>query len=157
MSTIFASVHTEPNSSVDVAAPAVSQKPLVQPAVLVIFGATGDLTARKLLPALFGLDNGGYLPAELVIIGVARRTNSDEQFREDVRKALTKFRPDSAAEPDIVERFIARVFYHCADFGKREGMLGLRQRIEGMEQAASAAWQPALLLGNRSRILRPNY
>ena len=134
MSTIYASVYTEPDSSADVAAAVVKQKPLVQPAVLVIFGATGDLAARKLLPALFRLELGGYLPADLVIIGVGRRTKTDEQFRDDVRKALTRFRPDSAAEPDLAERFIARMFYHCTDFGKMEGMLALRQRIDVMEQ-----------------------
>ena len=134
----------------------VGQKPLVQPAVLVIFGATGDLTARKLLPALFGLHQGGYLPAELAIIGVGRRMKSDEQFRDDVQQALTKFRPDAAAEADVVQRFIARLFYHCTDFGKLEGMLGLRQRIEDLEQPAAAARQPALLPGHRSRFLRPD-
>ena len=128
----------------------------MQPAVLVIFGATGDLTARKLLPALFGLHQGGYLPAELAIIGVGRRTKTDEQFRDDVRQALTKFRPDAAAQADMVQRFLARLFYHCADFGKLEGMLGLRQRIEDLEHAAAAARQPALLPGDRSRFLRPD-
>ena len=134
----------------------VGQKPLVQPAVMVIFGATGDLTARKLLPALFGLHQGGYLPAELVIIGVGRRTKSDEQFRGDVEQALAKFRPDAAAQADVVQRFLARVFYHCTDFSKLEGMLGLRQRIEDLEHAAATARQPALLPGDRSRFLRPD-
>jgi glucose-6-phosphate 1-dehydrogenase len=134
MSTTYAPVLTEPDFFADVAAAPVNQKSLLQPAVLVIFGATGDLAARKLLPALFGLELGGYLSADLVIIGVGRRTKSDEQFRDDARKALKKFRPDSASAPDLVERFIARVFYNCTDFGKMEGMLGLKQRIEFMEQ-----------------------
>ncbi len=59
---------------------------------------------------------------------------TDDQFRGDVRQALTKFRPDAAAQADVVQRFIARLFYHCTDFGKLEGMLGLRQRIEDLEQ-----------------------
>ncbi|MGO9111152.1 MAG: glucose-6-phosphate dehydrogenase [Thermoguttaceae bacterium] len=134
MSTVFASTRTDSLFSAEPAISPVAPKPLVQPAVLVIFGATGDLTARKLLPALFGLDQGGYLPAELVILGIGRRTKNDDQFRDDVRQALTKFRPDAAAQADVVQRFIARLFYHCTDFGKLEGMLGLRQRIEDLEQ-----------------------
>jgi glucose-6-phosphate 1-dehydrogenase len=133
MSTAFASVHPEMDASAGLAA--VNQKPLVPPAVLVIFGATGDLAARKLFPALFGLDQGGYLPADLVIIGIGRRTKNDEQFRDDVRQALAKFRPDAATDAALAERFIARVFYQCTDFGKLEGMVGLRQRIESVEQA----------------------
>ena len=134
MSTVYASVHTEPQVSPDSGVLPIGQKPLVQPAVMVIFGATGDLTARKLLPALLSLDQGGYLPAELAIIGVGRRLKTDDQFRDDVRQALAKFRPDSAAESDILQQFLARLFYHRADFGNLEGMHALRQRIEDLER-----------------------
>jgi glucose-6-phosphate 1-dehydrogenase len=134
MSTVYASVHTEPQVSPDSGVLPIGQKPLVQPAVVVIFGATGDLTARKLLPALLSLDQGGYLPAELAIIGVGRRVKTDDQFRDDVRQALAKFRPDSAAESDMLQQFLARLFYHRADFGNLEGMHALRQRIEDLER-----------------------
>jgi len=134
MSTAYASIHTDPQSSAEPAAPPVGSKSLVPPAVMVIFGATGDLTARKLMPALFGLDEGGYLPAELAIIGVGRRTKSDDQFRADIRQALTKFRPDAASQPDVLERFIARLFYQCTDFSKLEGMQVLRL-VDGVKKA----------------------
>lgn len=133
MSTVHTSARCEPPSSAEFAALPAGQKPLVQPAVLVIFGATGDLTARKLLPALFGLHQGGFLPAELVIVGVGRRMKTDDQFRGDVQQALTKFRPDAAAQADAVQGFMARMFYHCADFAKPEGMIGLRKQIEDLE------------------------
>jgi glucose-6-phosphate 1-dehydrogenase len=134
MSTVYASTHADPQFSADSAVSPVGPKMLVPPAVMVIFGATGDLTARKLLPALFGLHEGGFLPAELAIIGVGRRAKSDDQFRADVQQALTRFRPDAAAQSGRMQPFIARLFYHCADFSKLEGMLGLRQRIEQLEQ-----------------------
>src|SRR5271157_5995628 len=133
MSTVYATTRSDPHPLAEPVVSPAGQRPLVQPAVLVIFGATGDLTARKLLPALFALDQGGYLPADLAIIGVGRRTKSDEQFRDDVQKALTKFRPDSAAAADVAQQFRARVFYHCTDFVQLEGILGLRQRIEELE------------------------
>ena len=101
--------------------------------MLVIFGATGDLTARKLLPSLFGLHQGGYLPAELAIVGVGRRNKSDDQFRANVEQALARFRPDAAAQAEVVRRFVARVFYHCTDFGHLESMRGLGKRIGDLE------------------------
>ena len=70
-------------------------------------------------------------------VGDHRRRPADEERRAVSRatsqQALAKFRPDAAAQADVVQRFIARMFYHCADFGKLEGMLGLRQRIEDLE------------------------
>ena len=134
MSTVHVSPHIDSGLSLAAAVAPAGPKPLVPPAVLVIFGATGDLTARKLLPALFGLHQGGYLPAELTIVGVGRRMKTDDQFRGDVRQVLTKFRPDAAAQADMVQRFIARLFYHCIDFDKLADMSGLRERIEDLEQ-----------------------
>ena len=52
------------------------------PCAIVIFGAAGDLTKRKLLPALYNLKASGLLPRQLAIVGVARKEKSHEQFRE---------------------------------------------------------------------------
>jgi glucose-6-phosphate 1-dehydrogenase len=133
MSTAFATARVEPISVAAPTAAPVGGAFLVQPAVLVIFGATGDLTARKLMPALYALDQGGYLPPELVIVGVGRRDKSDEEFRSDIEKALAKFRPDSAAERDVVRRFLARIGYHRANFSEADGLHGLRGHVESLE------------------------
>ena len=55
------------------------------PTILVIFGATGDLTKRKLIPALFRLYSEGKLPSMMHVVGFARRPLSDEDFREYVK------------------------------------------------------------------------
>src|SRR5437762_1133961 len=70
---------------------------LPEPFTLVIFGATGDLAARKLLPALHSLWRGGFLPGELAVVGVGRRDKTDDGFREDVRTALGTFGKESLA------------------------------------------------------------
>ena len=88
MSTAVATVRTA--SSTDAEPAAIGATVHLPPAVMVIFGATGDLTARKLMPALFALDQDGYFPPELEIVGVGRRDKSDEQFRGDVAQALAK-------------------------------------------------------------------
>ncbi|HET7076232.1 MAG TPA: glucose-6-phosphate dehydrogenase, partial [Chloroflexia bacterium] len=55
-----------------------------EPCTIVIFGATGDLTQRKLLPALYNLALDGLLPGAFNIVGVARRPKTDEQFRKEM-------------------------------------------------------------------------
>ena len=69
------------------AAPA-ADVPHAETASVIIFGASGDLTARKLLPALFDLWSDGYLSDNAPIIGVARREKTDESFRAEIYEAI---------------------------------------------------------------------
>src|SRR3974390_562606 len=62
-----------------------------EPFTLVVLGVTGDLAARKILPALFSLWRGDYLPAQFAIVGVGRRDKDDAAFRDDVRRAIVEF------------------------------------------------------------------
>src|SRR5207237_10551951 len=74
----------------------------VHPTALVIFGATGDLAHRKLLPALYNLAHEGALPERFDLVGVARSEMTDEQFQETVRESIERFsrtRPD----PNVLE------------------------------------------------------
>ncbi len=84
-----------------------------QPATLVIFGASGDLTQRKLLPALFNLFRKNRLPAEWRIVGVARRPWTDADWRAVARSGLDRFTSDRFAAEDW-ERFAARLSYFQA-------------------------------------------
>ena len=60
-------------------------------ATLLLFGATGDLSRRMLLPSLYGLDSDELLPAELRIIGTARTALDDQEFRKRAQEALTSY------------------------------------------------------------------
>lgn len=87
---------------------------------LVIFGATGDLSRRMLLPALYFLDNDGQLPAHLRIIGAARSKLNDEDFQRMARDAV-------AARAETIDentwaRFAARLVYRSADLGDSESL-----------------------------------
>src|SRR5262245_56007432 len=88
------------------AAPAHQPSPFVpgvqrpEPFTLVIFGATGDLAARKLLPALYGLWHAGFLPEPFAVVGVGRRDKNDDAFRAEVRHAVGTFRKDAPASAD---------------------------------------------------------
>src|SRR5438552_7098401 len=61
---------------------------MAAPCAMVIFGATGDLTRRKLVPALYNLARAGHLPAEFVVVGFARSAGDDDAFRQELRDGV---------------------------------------------------------------------
>jgi len=93
------------------------------PCVIIIFGASGDLTRRKLIPAVLNLQNGGFLPRNLAVVGVARTQMSNAEFRDEVKpddKVLST-EPMRAAWGALAER----IFYFAADATKAEAFDGL--------------------------------
>src|SRR4051794_25126153 len=111
--------------------PFVPHGRMPDPFTLVLFGATGDLAARKLFPAVFALARGQLLPARFVVVGVGRRGKDDAAFREDVRRSLAAAHGD--ATPEELAAFLGRVFYHRADFTTAEGLAGLGRRLGDLE------------------------
>ncbi len=93
----------------------------VEPFDLVIFGATGDLSQRKIIPALFHRDEQGQIPPEAEIIGTSRRAISDDEFRSFAKAALDAHIEKELLKPDVVARFLARLSYVAAEAGKEEG------------------------------------
>jgi glucose-6-phosphate 1-dehydrogenase len=82
---------------------------------LVIFGATGDLSRRKILPGLFHRFLVGQMPTEGRIIGSARGDYSQSEFRQLVGKAILEFAPEAAQAPQAVQKFLACLDYVCVD------------------------------------------
>src|SRR5450432_1103722 len=80
------------------------------PAIMVIFGASGDLTKRKLLPALYHLEQSGLLPEKAAIVGVARRPLGDE-FAKDMREGIVEFGGVDASDPKL-DHFTKRIYYY---------------------------------------------
>lgn len=87
----------------------------VEPFTLVVFGGTGDLSQRKILPALFHRDASGQLPAAARIIGVSRRALDDDAFRQFARESLESHVADRHRDPGLLERFLQRLHYVPAD------------------------------------------
>jgi glucose-6-phosphate 1-dehydrogenase len=112
--------------------PFVSRTKPPEPFTLVLFGATGDLAGRKLLPALASLLKNTYLPKEFAIVGIGRRDKTDQAFREDVRKDLAEFHQNASA--DDTADFLAHVFYQRTDFTTAEGMKELATRVQNLER-----------------------
>ncbi len=85
------------------------------PCVMVIFGASGDLTKRKLLPALCNLAQEGLLPKEFAVVGVGRSPTNNEEFRKKVAQDLQEF-ASTPVEPNLLDWLSNRVYYHVGNF-----------------------------------------
>jgi len=88
---------------------------------MLLFGATGDLARRMLLPSLYGLDADGLLPAKLQVVGTARTNLDDQGFRQWARAALKEHLPEGFLREEIVQRFLSRLHYVPLDIKDQAG------------------------------------
>ena len=101
------------------------QERVPEPQILTIFGASGDLTHRKLIPALYQMRLDRRLPPEITIVGVARRDWSHEYFREHSRKGIEEF--GNGIQDEAVWAEFAKGLYYCpGDIDKPESYLKLK-------------------------------
>src|SRR5207249_3248174 len=111
----------------------LSTRAVPQPCTIVIFGATGDLTHRKLIPALYNLAADGDLPPAVAIVGFARREKTDDQFRSELEKATRKF-SRQAVRDEIWKTFAQSIFYHQSEFGDEAGYKTLAKRLDKIDK-----------------------
>jgi glucose-6-phosphate 1-dehydrogenase len=99
---------------------------------LTIFGATGDLAHRKLLPALYNLAHEGALPERFNLIGVARREMPDDDFRDEAKQSISKY---SRRKPDdtVLEGLLGRMHYVGFSFDDQDGYAKLKEKIEELD------------------------
>jgi glucose-6-phosphate 1-dehydrogenase len=107
---------------------------MVSPCILVIFGATGDLTARKLLPALYCLSQEGLLPSNFACVAFARREKSDQEFREEAKEAIQKFARIKPTNTEEWEKFASKLFYHYSSFDDQTGYTRLHEKLAHLDQ-----------------------
>jgi glucose-6-phosphate 1-dehydrogenase len=100
--------------------------------ILVIFGASGDLTKRKLLPALFHLRQNDLLPKEFAIVGVARRPLGDE-FAADMRAGIVEFGSVEASDPKLDE-FVKHIGYFALNFDDPASYAGLKAELDRIDK-----------------------
>jgi glucose-6-phosphate 1-dehydrogenase len=101
----------------------------VEPFDLVVFGATGDLSQRKLIPALFHRDEQGQLPDDAEIIGTSRRPLSNDEFKAFAKTALEAHVEAELLKPETVARFLNRLSYVQAEASLEEGWPLLDQAL----------------------------
>ena len=97
------------------------------PGIMVIFGASGDLTKRKLLPALFHLEQSGLLPKNFAIVGVARRPLGNE-FADDMRAGIVESGVDNS-DPKL-EEFAKKISYYALSFDDASHYAGLKAELD---------------------------
>jgi len=102
-------------------------------ATVSIFGASGDLTARKLLPALYDLWSDGYLSDAAPIVGVARREKSDESFRNEIFEAINGQVRDGEISPEKWSQFARRLFYRQLDIASPDGYREFGNQLSEIE------------------------
>ncbi len=108
------------------------------PCAVVVFGATGDLTARKLVPALYNLARERLLPAGFSVVGFARRDWSDEQFRGVMKEAVTGFSREPL-EPELWDSFARGLHYVSSTFDDGTGYESLAERLEKQDSSHGSA------------------
>ena len=106
-------------------------EPTPEPTALVIFGASGDLTKRKLLPALYRLSRGQRLPARFAVIGVARSPMNDEQFQALFHESLKEF-ADLARPDEVASELAGRLAYVQGEMDDPALYARIRARVEEM-------------------------
>jgi glucose-6-phosphate 1-dehydrogenase len=100
-----------------------------EPCVIVIFGASGDLTKRKLVPALYRLVQERLLPAEFAIVGMARTEMSSEEFRARMKEAVAEFSEAKSVDEEVWNSFAQGLHYLTADINNPEDYVKLSELL----------------------------
>ena len=100
-----------------------------EPCTIVIFGASGDLTIRKLIPALYHLYTDGQMPDSFRVVGFARREKTDESWREEMRTGIEKYSRTSNVDSSQWQSFSENLCYHCGDLTDTAAYDGLADRL----------------------------
>jgi glucose-6-phosphate 1-dehydrogenase len=108
-------------------------KKTADPCIMIIFGATGDLTGRKLLPALYNLAREGQLPGHFACVGFARREKSNEMFREEMFEAINKYSRNRPVDREVWDGFEDKIFYHQSDFDNDRGYEELAHLLQTID------------------------
>ncbi len=103
------------------------------PAAFVLFGATGDLAHRKVVPALFQLWRTHLLPHELSIVAIGRRPYTDDAFRAELKGSLDKYSRVQPVDRETWDDLASRIVYHRGDFADPALYEGLAERLDALD------------------------
>src|SRR5476651_552432 len=117
--------------------PMISSEPTkVPPTAAVIFGATGDLTHRKIVPAFYHLAKNKLLPDDFAIIGFARRPKSDDEFRKDLDEALHKFSHTQPIDEEVWKKLASHIYYFQGELDDPESFKKLAGKLKEIPESA---------------------
>ncbi len=124
--------------------------------IIVIFGAAGDLTRRKLIPAVYNLFVSKHVNQKVEIIGVDRQQWTDDQFRDHLRENLDRFSRRGQADDAAWREFGSRISYLAGDFSQKEIYGALHDRLHERAAAWGEEAQFIFYLARRRRSSRPS-
>lgn len=107
-------------------------------AIMIIFGASGDLTRRKLMPALFNLDGDGLFNKGFSIVGFARTNNGEEAFRDEMREGVEQFSRRNPFPRSAWRQFASRLHYHVGNYDDPASFEALKHLLRDIGQATGA-------------------
>lgn len=136
--------------------PASGDSPRKEDATIVIFGASGDLTARKLLPALYTLWAEGYGSDRAPIVGVARREKTDETFRNEMKEGVSRYARAVPIDPEQWTRFARRLFYRRLDVSQSSDYGRLADELQSLEQAAGTSGNRVVYVATAPELFLPS-
>ncbi|WP_417847556.1 glucose-6-phosphate dehydrogenase [Thalassoglobus sp.] len=122
---------------------------------VMIFGASGDLTGRKLIPALFKLFKNGFLSDKCLIVGVARREKTDESFREEMKAELSEVISEETIE-EHWNQFASMLHYSQTDLMNVEDYSTLKNQVETLEEQRGLPGHRVVYLATSSNLFLPS-
>jgi glucose-6-phosphate 1-dehydrogenase len=124
------------------------------PTVVVIFGASGDLTARKLIPAVYNLAYDNLLPTEFFLVGFGRKPISDDEFRKMAAKAIKEF---SRRELDkkVWDRVAANTSYVAGEYDDKAAFAKLGKHLAAIEKGVGRELQSLFYISTPPAVFEP--
>jgi glucose-6-phosphate 1-dehydrogenase len=101
--------------------------------VIVIFGASGDLTSRKLMPAIFSLNSQKMMPEKFAILGVGRTKMTNEDFREKMSNSIVSFSEEKVTDKNLISGFVKDLYYHSMDNVPESGYTGMKSCLQEID------------------------
>jgi glucose-6-phosphate 1-dehydrogenase len=130
--------------------------PSASACILVLFGASGDLAKRKLIPALYELARENLLPEKFALVGFARTEMSDEQYRHECTRALGQFTRTKPFDPKIWQRVEQAIYYHSAvDYGDPQAHQALAGRLAELDARHGTAGNRLFYLSTPPNTFEP--
>src|SRR5690606_19115546 len=124
------------------------------PTIIVIFGASGDLTSRKLIPAIYNLSYDNLLPADFHLLGYGRQEMSDEKFRESSVESIRQF-SRRELNCEIWGRVEAQTSYFAGAYDDPEAFRSLNQKIAKIEKDLGREMQAVFYISTPPSVFKP--
>src|SRR5690349_15855819 len=129
--------------------------PSAPPCILVIFGASGDLAKRKLIPAIYELAREKLLPEKFALVGYSRSPMSDDEYRKECREAIQQFARTKPVDPNLWSRIERNASYVQGDYGSAEDHAKLADRLSQIDQQAGTGGNRLFYLSTPPNTFEP--